>query len=39
MDLLIENGYDDLTFYHELTVDDLKEVGVNNVNDRMVVSK
>jgi len=38
MDLLIENGYDDLTFYHELTEEDLKEIGVDDAVDRMEVN-
>lgn len=37
-DKLISNGYDDINFYHELDIEDLIEIGVDNDADRVKVS-
>lgn len=36
-DLLVKNGYDDLSFFHELTIDDLKEIGIDKSVDRVQI--
>ena len=38
-DKLISNGYDDINFYHELDIEDLTEIGVDNDADRVKVSQ
>ena len=34
---MISNGYDDMSFYHALTVEDLQEIGIANDADRVKV--
>ncbi|XP_066910921.1 phosphatidylinositol 3,4,5-trisphosphate 5-phosphatase 2A-like isoform X2 [Clytia hemisphaerica] len=36
-DAMISNGYDDMSFYHALTVEDLHEIGISNDADRVKI--